>query len=171
MQTDNSTTQQSNAVQHSKETPSGEGLSNPENMADNYASKIQSLLQGNSGMTLQDRSDAIRELLFQAQNQREIELLRKISLPANRNFLVGSGNPQDNNNQNNHNNNNNVNNNSNNDSGTVTTQAVPLQSPVTNSVTDNDNSNKKDKADNKNKQGKPTQKQTKTKTTSKKKKD
>ena len=100
LQTENPATHQRDTVQHSKEAPSGpsgEGLSNPENMADNYTSKIQALLQSSSGMTLQDRGDAIRDLVMQAQNQREIELLRKISLPANRNFIVGSGGQQDNN--------------------------------------------------------------------------
>ena len=80
MQTDNSANNnQPNTAQHPKDTPSGEGLSNPTNMTDSYTSKIQALLQGSSGMTLQDRGDAIRELLLQAQNQREIELLRKTS--------------------------------------------------------------------------------------------
>ena len=152
---------QENTVQHSKDNPSGEGLSSQAKMADCYTSKIQAIIQNNSGMTLQEKNDLIRDLLLQAQNDREIQLLRKISIPANRNFLVGSG-PQGNTDNNQHCDNNNQNNNSNNhnnDNGTITTQSAPSKPPVNDNKADSDSNNIKNKDNSKNGQKQPAQKQ------------
>ena len=161
---------QENTVQQSKDNPSGEGLSNRAKMADCYTSKIQAIIQNNSGMTLQEKNELIRDLLQQAQNDREIQLLRKISIPANRNVLVGSG-PQgntDNNHNNNNNNqnsdnknqNNNNSNNQNNDNGTIATHSAPSQPPVNDSKADNGSNNIKNKDNSKkNGQRQPAQKQ------------
>merc|ERR1712176_505244 len=95
------------------------------------------------GMTLQEKNELIRDLLQQAQNDREIQLLRKISIPANRNVLVGSG-PQgntDNNHNNNNNNQNSDNNNQNNNNGTIATHSAPSQPPVNDSKADNGSNN------------------------------
>ena len=160
---------QENTVQQSKDNPSGEGLSNRAKMADCYTSKIQAIIQNNSGMTLQEKNELIRDLLQQAQNDREIQLLRKISIPANRNVLVGSGpqgntdnNHNNNNNQNsdNNNQNNNNSNNQNNDNGTIATHSAPSQPPVNDSKADNGSNNIKNKDNSKkNGQRQPAQKQ------------